>query len=206
MCKGPRVMRRKVAGSVVAVLIVILISFRLSARGQTSAKAALSGVASSEAEGPMEGVLVSAKQLGANISFTVVSDKQGRYSFAPNELPAGQYKLSVRAVGYDLSQAELTVEVGRQATTADLTLKKSHDLASQLSSAEWLMSVPGTSEQKDELFKCILCHTAYPILSSRYDQSGWLVTINRMRNYGPASALEKPQMLPFHHQHSPGDG
>jgi virginiamycin B lyase len=198
-------MYRKGALSTVAVLIVIVISLQFSARGQTSAKAALSGAVTSEAEGPMEGVLISAKQLGGNITITVASDKQGRYSFTPNQLPAGQYKLSVRAVGYDLSQAELTVEVGRQAATADLTLKKSHDLASQLSSAEWLMSVPGTSEQKDELFKCILCHTAYPILSSRYDQSGWLVTINRMRNYGPASALEKPQMLPFHQQQRPGD-
>src|ERR1700729_1493057 len=92
MSRGARAVGRKGAISVVAVLIAIVISLQFSARGQRSAKAALSGAVSSDAEGPMEGVLVSAKQLGANISFTVVSDKQGRYSFAPNELPAGQYK------------------------------------------------------------------------------------------------------------------
>ena len=82
-------MCRKGALSTVAVLIVIVISLQFSAKGQTSAKTALSGAVSSEAEGPMEGVLISAKQLGGNITITVVSDKQGRYSFTPNQLPAG---------------------------------------------------------------------------------------------------------------------
>ena len=203
--KDPEVMRRKVVVSVVSILIAIVISSQFSATGQTSAKAALSGVVSSAAEGAMEGVLVSAKRLDGGIRVTVVSDKQGRYRFAPNELSEGKYKLSVRAVGYDLSQPELTVVVGQEPVTADLTLNKSRDLASQLSSAEWLMSVPGTPEQKNELFKCVLCHTAYPIVSSRYDPSSWLVTINRMRNYGPASSIAKPQMLPFHQQQRPGD-
>lgn len=198
-------MRRRAAVFVIAILIAIVVSLQFSARGQTAAKAALSGVVSSEAEGKMEGVLVSAKRVGGSISMTVVSDKQGHYSFTPDELPPGQYKLSIRAVGYDLSQSELTVEVGEQPATADLALNKSRNLAAQLSSAEWLASLPGTPAQKDELFKCVLCHTAYPIVSSRYDQSSWLVTINRMRNYGPASSLEKPQMLPFHQQQRPGD-
>ncbi|MFZ0520319.1 MAG: carboxypeptidase regulatory-like domain-containing protein [Candidatus Acidiferrales bacterium] len=198
-------MCRQGAVSAIAILIAVVVSFQFSAKAQTAAKAALSGVVSSEAEGKMEGVLVSAKRVGGNISMTVVSDKQGHYSFTPDELLPGQYKLSIRAVGYDLSQSELTVEVGEQPATADLTLNKSRNLAAQLSSAEWLASLPGTPAQKDELFKCVLCHTAYPIVSSRYDQSSWLVTINRMRNYGPASSLEKPQMLPFHQQQRPGD-
>jgi virginiamycin B lyase len=205
MPKGPKLMRREGVIFIIATVMAVIISLQFSAGGETSAKEALSGVVSSAAEGVMEGVLVSATRLGGNISMTVVSDKQGRYGFASNAIPQGRYKLSIRAVGYDLSQPELIVEVRQQPVTADLILNKGRDVASQLSSAEWLMSVPGTSAQKNELFKCVLCHTATPIVTSRYDQTSWLVTIDRMRNYGPASSLEKPQMLPFHQQQRPGD-
>jgi streptogramin lyase len=190
----------------VTLFVATVISLRVSSGGQVSATAAaLSGAVTSDGEGAMEGVLVRAKRTGGNITITVVSDKQGRYNFTARELPAGQYKLSIRAVGYDLPKPDVVVNLGQQPTVANLNLIKAADLGSQLSSAEWLMSVPGTSEQKDELFKCVLCHTATPIVSSKYDQAGWLVTIDRMRNYGPASSFTKPQMLPFHQQRRPGD-
>ena len=41
----------------------------------------LTGIVSSDAEGPMEGVLVSAKKMPGTMTFTVVSDSQGRYIF-----------------------------------------------------------------------------------------------------------------------------
>ena len=43
--------------------------------------AALAGTVVSAEEGPMEGVLVSAKVPGSTVTITVVSDHQGRYSF-----------------------------------------------------------------------------------------------------------------------------
>ena len=47
-------------------------------RAQTSSLPALTGLVSSQEEGPMEGVLVSAKRTGSNVTITVVSDAQGR--------------------------------------------------------------------------------------------------------------------------------
>ena len=41
----------------------------------------LNGRITSAEEGPMEGVLVSAKKSGSNITITVVSDRDGRFSF-----------------------------------------------------------------------------------------------------------------------------
>ena len=104
-------MRREGVIFIIATVMAVIISLQFSAGGETSAKEALSGVVSSAAEGVMEGVLVSATRLGGNISMTVVSDKQGHYGFASNAIPQGRYKLSIRAVGYDLSQPELIVEV-----------------------------------------------------------------------------------------------
>src|ERR1700720_207176 len=76
--------REETAMSLVAfvtfvLILVISVSAHApvtSANSQTS-PAALTGIVSSEAEGPMEGVLVSAKPAGGSISVTVVSDTQG---------------------------------------------------------------------------------------------------------------------------------
>src|SRR5215472_11423734 len=59
--------------------------------------AALAGQITSEAEGAMEGVVVSAKKDGSTVTVSVISDAQGRYSFPANRLAAGKYTLKIRA-------------------------------------------------------------------------------------------------------------
>src|SRR3974390_1484520 len=74
-------------------------------------QAALTGVVSSDAEGNMEGVVVSAKKAGTIVQVSVTTDAQGRYSFPENRVDPGEYAISIRAVGYDLDQpAKATVE------------------------------------------------------------------------------------------------
>jgi hypothetical protein len=84
--------------------------------------AALTGVVSSEKEGPMEGVMVSAKRTGGTITVTVASDAQGRYSFPRSRLEPGSYSIRVRAIGYELEHPA-TADVSAQgAATVDLKL------------------------------------------------------------------------------------
>src|SRR5258708_12481431 len=59
-----------------------------------AAAAALTGQVTSAEEGPMEGVLVSAKKDGSTITTTVVTDAKGEYSFPPDRLPAGHYTIA----------------------------------------------------------------------------------------------------------------
>src|ERR1700720_4320271 len=75
-----------------------------SLRGQTPTSVALTGQVSSQEEGPMEGVLVSARRVGSTFTVTVVSDQQGRYNFPRVRLEPGEYSLGIRAVGYDLDE------------------------------------------------------------------------------------------------------
>ncbi|HEX3377760.1 MAG TPA: carboxypeptidase-like regulatory domain-containing protein, partial [Candidatus Acidoferrales bacterium] len=63
--------------------------------------AGLTGIVSSDAEGPMEGVLVSATRVPGTVTTTVVSNAQGRYSFPAGRLLPGKYRLAIRAVGYE---------------------------------------------------------------------------------------------------------
>jgi virginiamycin B lyase len=63
---------------------------------------ALSGQISWAKEGPMEGVVVSAKRAGATITISVVSDAKGHYSLPASKIGPGDYDLKIRAIGYDL--------------------------------------------------------------------------------------------------------
>ena len=158
---------------------------------------ALEGRVSSDAEGPMEGVLVRAKGQGKPISVTVVTDHGGRYSFPANRLMPGKFDISIRAVGFELAgSASVRIETGKT-SRADLKLVKTKDLISQLTSSEWLLSVPGTEPQKNQLFRCAACHSLEPIVRSTYDPDGWLTTFARMRSYSEQAVLDHPVLLPY---------
>src|SRR6266852_5188343 len=85
----------------------------------------------------------------------LVSDKDGRYSFPAARLEPGQYSLRIRAVGYDLDNSSPVSVAADKTATANLALRKTEDLASQLSNAEWLASMPGTDAQKGQLLNCV---------------------------------------------------
>ena len=65
-------------------------------------QAALTGTVSSDAEGNMEGVVVTAKKPNSIVQVSVTTDAQGRYTFPENRLEPGEYTISIRAVGYDI--------------------------------------------------------------------------------------------------------
>src|SRR6202166_5384269 len=111
----------------------------LSGTGQLAAQTgpALTGKVTAGPEA-LEGVLVSAKKSGSTVTVTVVSDNDGRYSFPAARLEPGQYSLRIRAVGYELDNSSPVAIAADKTATADLALRKTEDLASQLSNAEWL--------------------------------------------------------------------
>ena len=153
----------------------------------------LSGIVSSDAEGPMEGVLVSAKREPGTVTTTVVSNAQGRYTFPAGRLLSGRYHLAIRAVGYEMADPEMSATLGSKSMEVDIKLKKTTDLASQLSDVEWLMSIPGTYEQKEYLFMtCSHCHILAPNMESKYDKAGWMTTFKRMKGWDQVSAITKP--------------
>jgi streptogramin lyase len=181
------------------------LAFALALAHPTAAQtqsAALTGLVSSADEPAMEGVLVSATKAGSNITVTVVSGADGRYSFPQNRLAPGQYALAVRAAGYELDQPG-KVEIGAvdagapKPATADLRLRKATDLAAQLSNGEWMASIPGTDLEKGQLLNCVGCHTVERIVRSKYDTDAFLTQIlPRMQSYVQQSLPIHPQLRP----------
>jgi virginiamycin B lyase len=164
-----------------------------SAQAQTPV--ALTGQVTSTDEGAMEGVLVSAKKAGSTITITVVSDAQGRYSFPAGKLAPGQYALRIRAVGYDLDNSKSVEVAAQKTTTHDLRLRKTEDLAAQLSNGEWMASIPGTDREKGILLGCVGCHTLERAMRSPHDADAFMkVVLPRMQAYVNQSIPAHPQL------------
>jgi hypothetical protein len=155
--------------------------FSGSAGAQTAAPSALAGKVTSQAEGAMEGVLVSAKRAGSTMTVTVVSDAQGRYSFPRERLEPGKYSVAIRAVGYELpGAAPMQVDVtARQAAALEVNLVKTKDLEHQLSNGEWLLSLPGERRFKEALYNCTSCHTLERIVKTRYNAEACRPNLSR---------------------------
>jgi len=144
---------------------------------------ALTGHVASPQEGAMEGVLVSAQRSGSPVSVTVVTDQAGRYGFPAERMPPGHYALRIRAVGYELGAPAGAEVAATGAVTADLALRKVDDIATQLTSTEWLMSMPGTAEQKRPLIECMSCHTLERVVRSKFTADEFVGVLKRMANY-----------------------
>ncbi len=158
-------------------------------------QAALTGIVSSEAEGKMEGVVVTARRPGSIVQVSVTTDAEGRYSFPRNRLQPGEYTLSIRAVGYDIDSPTKAKVATNKTASAGIKLKPTKNLAGQLTNGEWMMSIPGTEEQKAGLLNCVGCHTLERVVRSTHDSDEWTQVISRMLGYGAVSQPIKPQRM-----------
>lgn len=135
----------------------------------------------------MEGVLVTAKKAGSTIAVTVVSDEHGHYRFPAGRLEPGHYALRIRAGGYDLDSPSAIDIPAEKGATTDIKLRKTVNLASQLTNTDWLNSFPGTPEQKASVQNCTHCHTLERIVRSTHDADEFLGVIDRMAHHTPES-------------------
>src|SRR5438270_776150 len=162
---------------------------------QVQSDAALTGIVSSEVEGKMEGVVVTAHRAKSIVQVSVTTDAQGRYSFPRNRLQPGEYTLSIRAVGYDIDSPTKATVATNKTASADIKLEQTKNLSGQLTNAEWMMSIPGTEEQKAGLLNCVGCHTLERVVRSTHDSDEWTQVISRMMGYGAVSQPIKPQPM-----------
>ena len=134
--------------------------------------------------------LLPPRKPGSIVRVSVTTDVQGRYAFPESRLEPGEYAISIRAVGYDISAPAKAVVEPETKTTADIKLDKTKNLAGQLTNAEWMMSIPGTEEQKARLLNCVGCHTLERVMRSTHDSDEWTQVITRMMGYGAVSRAE----------------
>src|SRR6266550_4492831 len=180
----------------ICLLVLVALAGVLPAPSKDQPVATLTGMVTSDAEGHLGGVLVTARPEGANTTVTVISDDQGHYAFPPGKLQPGKYTLAIRAAGYELAGQAVAEIKPDKAAQVDIKLVKTKDLASQLTGAEWMMSIPGNEKQKKALFHCDQCHSLDLVAKSTYDAEGWLITLHRMQNQWQAGSTFTHPMPP----------
>ena len=175
------------------VSAALLAGFICATPASAQRVAGLSGAVTSTEEGAMEGVVVSARKDGGNITISVVTDDKGHYAIPSDKLSPGKYTISIRATGFELDGAK-ALDLAALGATKDIKLKKTRNLAKQLTNAEWMMSAPGTEDQKLQLINCVSCHTVERIMKSSYDSDGFVEIQTRMSTYAQVSQPVKPQV------------
>ena len=81
----------------------------------------------------------------------------------PAKLDPGHYTITIRAAGYDLDGAGAADVAAGKTATADLKLKKTQNLAAQLTNADWMTSLPDQPARRG-LASCTTCHTVQRVL------------------------------------------
>ncbi len=196
-------MRATIRSSKVLVWILGIL-FLGGMESRSAGPAGIRGVVSSQQEGKMEGVLVSAKRDGSSITVSVATDSQGRFEFPANRLAPGDYGLKIRATGYDLENPSVVkVEAGKTAQ-ADLKLIKTKNLAAQMTAADWFLSNPDIKTKLIDDLKfgqnCVGCHSLTPVMTSKYSLQAWPAIFKRMFQYDSSSLFEPGQVrVPMSH-------
>src|SRR5580704_10682475 len=185
-------MRSKLLAVFAAAFVLTCFAALASVQAQTKSPPALVGKVSSAEEGVMEGVVVSAKK--GIVTVSVVSDDKGRFSFPASKLDAGDYALSIRAAGYDLDGPQSVTLAAATPVAIDVKLVKTKNLADQLTNLEWMISAPGTDDQKRALTGCTNCHSVARIFNSTYTADEFVQVMQRMAGYSNNSFFKKPQV------------
>ena len=187
------------------VVVTSLICGALVSVGRAAGDVLLTGTITSAAGEQMEGVTVSARQVGTTFTTSVFTDAAGEYYFP--RLEAGAYKLWAQAVGYDAAIVEdlsLDGPVHRQ----DAVLKPLQNFDLQLRGDEWLASLPTATDQDKrmkEVFRMTClggCHAPGHVLINRFDEQGWknwIDLMSRINSTGTYSLEEDLNYAPIQH-------
>ena len=178
-----------------AAVVLALTGVSVAARQarESPSRSNLTGIARTIDGRPLDGVVVSARIAGRNITSSVVTDEHGEYVFP--RLDAGRYDVWAQASGYGIARGEVTIADGTQAHQA-FTLTTIADVTPQLIGSEWMAALPeATKEQRrmKEIFRsnCTACHGVTHALQNRFDENGWRAVIMFMERMTGTNGINR---------------
>jgi virginiamycin B lyase len=135
---------------------------------------------------PFRGAFVQAQNTSTKIMVSVLSDRQGRYRI--ENLPAGQYQVQVRAVGYRTDpHGGVNLTAGQNASQ-DFALQQGMVRWNDLSQYQGSVLFPAAQGNKvlrgKEILvaRCFACHGFQTRMASvKRDEDGWRDRVNYMR-------------------------
>src|SRR5882762_8084852 len=129
---------------------------------------------------PFEGAFVQAINAKTHISVSVLTDKQGRYRV--ENLPAGEYQVRIRAVGFTTDPRSAVNLTADQNISFDFALQKGTVRWSDLSLYQGKRLLPEGKGKETLSANCYVCHGFQTRMASvRRDEAGWRDRVDYMR-------------------------
>ncbi len=160
--------------------IILGLAIAIISLGSVAHGATVTGTVKGPDGAPFKGAFIEAQNKKTHITVNVLSAKDGRYHV--DNLPAGDYTLRIRAIGYKVDP--------RDAVTLTATQKASFDWALQTGPVRWsdLSFYEGDNLLPDGKGKrlieqnCLECHSFQTKMAAvKRDQEGWTQAVSFMR-------------------------
>ena len=146
----------------------------------TAFSATVTGTVKGPDGAPFEGAFVVAVNAKTKISVSVLSDKQGRYRV--ENLPAGEYQVRLRAVGYTADSHSGVNLAAEQNVSFEFALKQGTVRWSDLTLYQGKQLMPAGKGKEILSTNCYICHGFQTrMVAVRRDEDGWRDRVNYMR-------------------------
>jgi virginiamycin B lyase len=145
--------------------------------------ATISGTVKGPDGAPYEGAFVQAQNAKTKITTIVLSDGQGHYQL--EKLPAGEYRITLRALGLSADPKSGVNLTADQKSSMDFGLQKGTVRWNDISIYQLDVLAPaGDNNAKQQLFtKCFICHGFQTRMAAvKRDQDGWKDRVQFMRD------------------------
>jgi virginiamycin B lyase len=142
--------------------------------------ATITGIVAGPDGKAFRGAFVQARHLATKTTVSVLSDNAGRYRI--ENLPAGDYRLQLRAIGFKADSKSGIALAADQTLSQDLALQQGMVQWSDLSMHQGKKLLP-EARGKDVLFaNCMACHGFQSRMAAVVrDEDGWRDRVNFMR-------------------------
>ena len=140
---------------------------------------------------PFKGAFIQARNTNTRISIYVLSDREGLYRV--QDLPAGEYDIQVKAVGYTSGPRSRLSLIADQNAARDFALKGGMVRWADLSYYQGIQLFPDGKGKEAFVAICFGCHGFESRMALvRRDEDGWRDRVNFMREltrFATASSL-----------------
>jgi virginiamycin B lyase len=143
--------------------------------------ATISGTVKGPDGAPVSGAFVQAQNSKSKITFMGVSDNQGHYRV--EKVPAGEYRVQIRAVGYNFAPQSGVNLTGDQNLSSDFALTKGTVRWNDLSVYQLGVLTPAGAGKQLLFARCFICHAFQTRMASvRRDADGWRDRVQYMQD------------------------
>lgn len=142
--------------------------------------ATISGTVKGPEGGPFKAAFVEAQNAKTKITVDVLSDREGRYRL--ENLPAGDYEVKIRAIGYKADPRTGVSLAAHQKVSFDFALQRGVVRWSDLNLYQGKKLLPEGQGKEVLSARCFVCHGFETRMAAvSRDQDGWRDRVNYMR-------------------------